>query len=801
MGVTLSSSLLYEGACERFNPPLKEMRYSPNIYMESIDLVSEIKQDLMNLKMDIYSLVESKEYESLNEAGKIREFGAKLDQFFMGIINALKKAKDWIIDKIMSGAKYILSLGKKKSSDSVVKTDSTDSRTRKIEYNLDDPDTVLILLDNNMFEMNGVYPDIRYDDLLYSESLAKFTDVDFDRLITSLNHINADIVNLSIETIRADMDSILNSYMNWMDNALSSFIGGGKVDTSAPFSQSVKKYYIGDIGDILADRDAVVGAYTRITKYGDAAKKLIKQKSDIERQYNELSKSIDRLRKESKNFADNAANVVNPNSVDAYAFKQIEDKLALIFNKVTNISNIITTVSSNHVTALAVKVECMTIANMQDNRIVTEAKRVVKKKIENGDINEGTVYLDREMYSIFEDALTEFCEQCALLKEYNLRQDFTHYVNEHVFLEVDMDTVKQSASSRIEKVVNLIVNMFKKFAMSVNQFLKLDQRWFSNHANMVKSADFKFPQQDENIEDWIPYNIDLINKKIAIAQFDENNNELMKNLENDETFAKHIFSIIGGNTNDAGNGDNASFAVRCRTLYEGGGQKQSIKVSELQKSKDKYYDYCVGYMQGENGGLYKSIVEDTKTLDKSKAYVNRVLKQREKQAEQAKKQQAQQAKQQQTTTTTQQQSTTNTNASIADQGKQQVTNNAATEEYGFSLAEALGIAENSLIHELTTPKSPDNGGSSNDNSTQTQTGTENDSLKELQDKATRYFTMMGNAIGARMSASLQCYKQYRSIFKWAVKEDNKSKNTETGENAQGNKEDDSIATKATAETK
>ena len=58
--------------------------------------------------------------------------------------------------------------------------------------------------------------------------------------------------------------------------------------------------------------------------------------------------------------------------------------------------------------------------------------------------------------------------------------------------------------------------------------------------------------------------------------------------------------------------------------------------------------------------------------------------------------------------------------------------------------------------------------------------------------------MMGNAVGARMSASIQCYKQYRSIFKWAVKG---SGSPSTADNNEAQQQDDSIAGQGAAAAK
>lgn len=785
MGVNINSAFMLEGANLPYQIPTYASCATPDPILESIQMFSKAREELRIAKLEFYQAVNEAEADNdvLTE-GVLEKAWTRIREIIDSVIRALVDFKNFIVRKIMGAAK-------KNQEDNKKKHESISA-----PVHLNDGEILDRFADSMHFSITG-YGLEKNGRKLYNEP-PKIAGWDFlEGFVKSINSITTNTSELVRSNRANSLSDDMNKLHQLMDDATKIMCGEANPSN---FIEACKKYLMGDTVSITIDKDTARKYFDAWNaKTGDALlDQTMQEVKNAEKEYGKMIDYLKRLKQWAENI--NKTKIIDQNSVDALAYRNVEQNISKIFAAITTACTNIENLAMRYNQCISARFQCASTLNSEISNVVARVKTEVMKSVDASAKNE-TVYLCREDYEIFDDVLTGFCESCDALQNAESVASFSTYINEHVLL-IEADAPEEGIGQKLDRLVGLIVNMFSKFSISVNQFVKLDQKWFNDNNAKLKDPNFKFPEPDGNIDDWIPYNTDLISKKIEVDKFDTANADIMGKLESNETFAAHIISKIGGTTSTNTNQQdgNGAFAARCKAIYEGG-DKQSIKVSEVQKNKDTYLNYCIGYMQGENGGLFKSIIEDTKTLDESKKTALRELKDKEEAAAQAKKdQEAQKATNDQQTSsqsnnnksTTVGQSSTpspNSDASIASQGAAK--NEASTEEYGFNLARALGINENSIIYELTMPKvsNSDTSGEGNDGSK-----AEDNEFKVLKEKCTRYFTMMGNAVGARMSASIQCYKQYRSLLKWAVKGG-------STDNATQQQTDDSIAGQGAAAAK
>lgn len=789
MGVNINSAFMLEGANLKYHIPVAVSCATPDPILESIRMFSEAKEELRAAKLEFYQVIEEGG-DILNES-VLQTVWSKIGKVIDTVIKALVKFKNFVVEKIMGMTK--------KAQD--------DNKKKREEVDFGNVGELLNRYTDSMyFDITGY--GLKKDGRKLYDKPAQLAGWKFLEDFVN-NDINPLVTHTS-ELIKAGRANSLSDSMNKLHQMIAD-ANNEMCGESNPknFVSTCKEYLMGKASTITITKETARQYFDAWNaKLGDnLLAQTVQEVKNAEQEYTKMINYLQNL----KSWAEKLqkSGVVDPNSVDAMAYKNVETNLSKVFAAVNTACTNIDALAMRYTQCISARFQCASTLNSEITGVVNRVKSTVMRAANEKAANESVVYVCREDYEFFDDALTGFCEGCAELQNNDSRAAFTQYLNEHV-LFIEADAPQETIGQKLDKLIALIVNMFSKFAMSVNQFAKIDQTWFNNNSAKIKDPNFQFPQQDGNIDDWIPYNIDLISKKIEVDKFDTANADIMGKLESNDTFAAHILSKIGGNAatqTNVGDGENGSFAAKCKAIYEGG-DKQSIKVSEVQKNKDTYLNYCIDYMQGEQGGLFKSIIEDTKTLDESKKTALRELKDKEKAAEQAKKeqeaqkQQANQNKQQNSqasSTSTVGKSSSpsqNSDAPIASQGAAK--NEAFTDEYGFNLARTLGINENSIIYELTMPKNTTSDASGNTDQGGNGGNQENNEFKVLKDKCTRYFNMMGNAVGARMSASIQCYKQYRSIFKWAVKG---SGSPSTADNNEAQQQDDSIAGQGAAAAK
>ena len=338
-----------------------------------------------------------------------------------------------------------------------------------------------------------------------------------------------------------------------------------------------------------------------------------------------------------------------------------------------------------------------------------------------------------------------------------------------VQIKNSVNNITNNATNIIEKVINNIKQMVQKWMMNANQLFGIDKQWFDSNKGALDALGGPkrpFPNMNDDFTDWYNYDSSHIErlKNAGIAPFtwDSNNVDLMNALESNDAFEAYVFEkAFGPGVHPDQNMKSASFQEKCKQTYSGG-KVDKIKVSAVADMKNDMLVYCRDFLNGDNGGLFKGIKADLATLDKDKSKAMQEIKQKERQNatqnNQPKQQNAQQQTQSQTTETKTSGTAQQTQTSNPQQGS---ANNATQKQEAFTFN-----ITNSLLNEVGAPPT-DNKANNNDNGAQGSNDKKKDS--PLQTKANRYFTMLGNLLGARLTCAMQCYNQYKFVLKWALK--------------------------------
>ena len=748
MGVNVNSSFLVHGANSQFHIPLYESNFIESYYLPSLNIINEMNDEMRNLHLELYK---TEEMEFVNEANLLKTLSDRINAIFSGILAAIKRVKEAILNAI----DRFLSKGKK----TTVNNDTIKDVRKYINDYYDNDLYITLNVYSNSLKEELTNANIPSTDLIFSNK-------DFDHVLDMVNNQMHNSLGLTEDQIKKCLQEFGEKMKQERISRRQQFIGVKAIDPSdlvdfVKYKNQLTNYYIGAKSDRKITRAIVVDSLDNAERYPSYIKKIGEVKSDVEKKYNALSKRVETFRNDVNEALKNPSKKINGEDAQADPDEILkkERHITIIAQQAIVLSNTISEMLQDHLTAYMVKLECLHTMRDQDKYIIDRVVDAIKTK--TGIKNENSyIVLRKDLEDEMEDALTKFCEGCFLLKEYQSEQYIRSYVCENVFLEADEN--KQNA---VQRIVNMIVTMFQKFMTSLNQLIGKDKKWYEANEKVIKASDFKFPAQNEELGEWKPFRTDLIQKEIDVPDFDMNNKQLMESLATDETFAKFIYTKIGATEADIKDEDakNGSFANKCRAIYNGG-KEQTIKVSEIQPKKDEFFDYCKNYLQGENGGIYNSIKKDTENLDRSKKNVERALKNYKPQQ----------------STNNQQQSTNNqqqTNQNSSGDAKQGQSGQGGTDNkqetnasFTFDVANMFGLSEGySILSELTTPKVSDVDKENMKQQISAAGGDTSDGLKELNEKANRFFTMMGNALGAKMTASMQCYKQYNSLFKWALK--------------------------------
>ena len=735
MGVNINSSLFMRGANERFKFSLLEAAYEESYYVPALNVISNIKEELSMANLEFFKLSEE---EFLTEGATIQMVARKISEILDAIVKNIKKVKDTIVSIV---TKFLNNAKARKIDPSMLK-----QARSVIEKHYDQQCFFEMAIFDNNLKKSLLDPNIPSVESMMNNR-------EFDNVLNFFNTIrNIELDSYDLEkAVKNSKDNVTKQRMD-LRKELTGDIINMSVDLFdfVKFRQALVEYYVGTDENKIINRPMVLQAIDNLSKgYQNSISDISKSRDHVNKKYNELSKRIENLKAQTNDWLLNPMKNVGNGTYDN--IETYEAHVSTIAKSVIDVSTMMQGFLSDHLAAFSTKVECLNNMWNQDIRILNGAQAALKSKgLSEANI---TIYLNQDEYSN-QDFLREYAEDMFLLKEEMIDYKLSSYVSK-VILEADGD----KKENFIVRLINRIVEMFKKFRQNTDVIVQKDKKWLQSIEKTITSPNFQFPAQNETVGEWNKYYLDRISKPIEIPVFDTNNKQLMDALESDETYSAFLLSKLGsgGSITSGSNDDN--FAAKCKAVYVDG-QPIDVKVSDAQKDKDKFFQYCKDFLEGENGGIYKSIIKDTNSLDNSKKAVMRSL-------------------QNQNTTNTQS-TTQNTQSNSTTTGTPGATQNASGDNsaktesslfgFGAELAKTLGIQEGySILNEIQTPDVDKTDKDAIKNNISDAVKGSEDNLNKMNEKATRFFTMTGNALGAKMTISIQAYKQYASLFKWALR--------------------------------
>lgn len=775
MGLNMSSSLLLKDANSKFDIPLYQNPINEYYYLPSLNIVQEINDDIREVKMELYQLGQM---EFVNEANILKT----INDTIMRIIHAILLAIDKIRKAIVNAFKAFMANQKKEATSAGFSADDLDNAWKVITENYV----------NSMYIEMEVYPTKLSDALTnpnIPDSKSLFSNIDFDRIMDNINDIKASSEKVDESAFKSRIEfqkkQMIKDRIRARKELTGIAIDESDINNTTLYREHLTKLYIGEKSSQTITIKMAEDILENLERYKELVDKFAKSKDTMDKQYNELVHRIEVLKvqatTELKHFSEDS-------------IKEPDRMIAELAKGIVVIADSINGFLQDNLLSYTVKMECMNKIHESDKKVIHTIMSLIEKKNKAYSKNESAVIFeedDRErIHCEMDESLTRYCEECFTLHEMISNSDVHNYIMESVFMEEES---KPGFKDTVDRVVEMIITMFKKFMLSLNQLIGLDKKWFEQNEKTLRDPNFKFPDANAPIPDWIQYRFDLLEKSFDIQPFDMTNTSLMDQLKDEETFAKFVFQKMGGSESDIKSDEakNGSFAVKCKAIYSGGG-KTEVKVSQLQNSKDKFLDYCMNYLSGENGGIYKSISADTKKLDESKKNVQRALK----------NYQPEEKKPETNTDNSNDATKSTTSGGNNEQEKPNGANAQENKEesFGFDLdlAQILGLQENTFMMELTTPDVNKADKAAVNDNISAAGGDTKEGLKEIRDKSNRYFTMMGNALGAKMTISMQCYKQYKQLFKWALKSstDRKAENADTVKGSEENSESIESAAKS-----
>lgn len=786
MGVNINYSLVMEGADRRFID--SELFYSPvqkSFYLEALTEITEIKEELYGTLREFYIASSN---QVLNERGLskvddvVKTIWAKASDLFAALLRGLARVRDFIVGLI---DKFL-----KRSKESA----------KKDEKDLKAIDTYKKIV-------REYTPDIYFDMDMRSNMLTqKLTDsrwpsptaIEMKSVSEVLDGLDAELkkTNGNFNQAKVYMTNIISNVNKKRIEIRRELLGKefrGDTESDADFEDFVKFNIAGSLENRKITMDIATRAHDNLEKYDKIFEDFTKIKSEVTKSYNTTIHEIETLKSKAQD------RVLNPQK---YAYTKgptgtyfpgevSEQYIGMIATYCVSIYDVVSKMINDQVKIYGAKLQTLEEMRVTDKRIVKMVLAAIDAK-EEGSLTECVYNVTddpeyRQLCREAEDNLEQFVEGCLQLRQLNAQRDAYRVLSESRVVYLNEATIME----RIDQLIQMVVQMFKRFVVSIQKLGIRDKKWFEENAKTILAADFKFPNQDLEIGKWYSYNIDLISKSSNVPVFDTTNTEIMNALADDDAFAKYIFTKLGTSetaikSDDAKNGN---FAKKCEAVFADGGEEKTIKISEVQGDKDKMFKYCQDYIEGEGGSIYKAISQESKVLDESKKTVMRAIKTHQTSTSQNNQQDTQQNAEQKTATTqtdtqkattgasTQQTASNNANA----QASSASTQTAAKESSDIDIAKIFGIRENPFLLEIDLPNTGKADKSAVDNNISAGGGDDENKLKELRVKANRFFTMYGNLLGAKMTSSMKCYKQYMQLFKWALNS-NKNRtdaNTET----------------------
>lgn len=325
----------------------------------TFNFLSESRVEYNNINKELYkSIYESTSYEAINES--FSDFYEKIKELidkFIAFIKSLVERFVTLFNRMINNEKYLL-----KHKDRFKDFNSEDEfEIEGFEYSIDDPAIPSV---SCVAEFNNDFMKLNLADIL---------DVKNDTKDIS------ERLSRAIGEAKENMDSQLDSYRG-------AIIGELREIDEADFSDELYTLYRSGYDskyNITVDSSRIDDSLTNLENYKERISTAKKTSAKIEKEYNSLKKSIDRMSKRNK---DNDASkllgieVRNNYTDDSKVSVRINEEALAKLNAFTKAKIAqVEKLSSAHAMAFSYKIEAIKECYIQDKRILYNALKKIEK--------------------------------------------------------------------------------------------------------------------------------------------------------------------------------------------------------------------------------------------------------------------------------------------------------------------------------------------------------------------------------------------------------------------------------------
>ena len=649
MGLNLSHNLLLEGANNQYKIPEYRRLISVPYYEQSyiVETISSLNEEMRNTYRSFIELY-SPEYDVLTEGerwDKIKSIGLSI---FDKLIKLVIKIKDLIISAINKAITWL------KNSRSL-------KRPKEV-LELSQPTYIDILsnaLADDKYSIN--IPNIYPSDYLLSTDFpaAKLDEMNrIDYILQTIDFATRDIGSYDRSGL-----SDTNKYVSQATDDLKDFKCniGKELFSDFEFDQNSLIASAGNISkkafgsNEISNTPVTIGLYIQaeenITKSDNIIQPFITLKNNVESGYNSTLKLLKVVR-------DNVSKKFAANNITTGPYANQADEMRDIIYKTQEISNIIQDAIYAHLKMITYKLERINqVYNKQSSGsvgVISLCDNIILKYLKNNkgihiestydeDIKEMDMYLEQFNYSLavinelymdqrFNEELrfvleadgdnnqqsqgndnanannqTNNTQQNNQSQNNNSTQQNTNTTTNNN--NSKLQQAKQTVMNAIQKIIQSISDLFKKFVDRISQMHAAENAWWAKNRDKYSKMDISKVM----VNQWYCYDVDKF-KKDSFVEWNPDNEAFTS----DENMEKAIYDAIGGTPNVEGN--DASFTDKVKSLYytkyinDENGSGDTFASTGL--SQENMNGFIEDIFRGNNGQIIKSIKDGLSKADR-----------------------------------------------------------------------------------------------------------------------------------------------------------------------------------------
>ena len=625
MGLILSRNLLLEGANSQFAIPEYKRVYN-GLYEQSyiMEMISDFNEEMRNANLLFLELY-SPEYDALNE-------GARWDK----IVRVAKNILEALMRIVENARKRLGEIFKNAMTNLALKNNASKYKRNKKAEAIPEP-TYIGTLSKALAEKDYTVniTDIKPTDALLNKDFPKakldaFHRVDF--MVHDLSHVSGSLrKDVDLTSSKNIADAVAADLSEFRKSVGDELFGNFKYDPSN-LSVSAQKVAVEAFGSDKAQNVPItleLFLQARDNKNNaDIVSSSVKDLGQlIDSSYANLKDILQVINKDvSGKFA--------ANDITTGPYADHAAQIRELISSIQNSSNIISDAIGAHMYLVGAKTRRIIQiygAKAQSVGLIERCDQIVLSYLKEHEGNPEDIIVGKNDVA-FGEAFEDFNRTMAIIKESYREIAYNDLL--HSVLEADDNNQQQqnqttqqtttttttttntqndnSAKNKvlgfIDKIMKAFSELWTKFQDRIKNFVALDAAWWNQHKVAVSKLDIS----KVKVNQWYNYDLEKFSRDSYI-NWDPNSPDL----ESDDAMEKAIYNKIGGTPTVA---DDASFNEKVKSLYytryiNNQGENSGVEFGSIGMNKQDMDRYLDDFVKGFNGGILKSIRDQSSKLD------------------------------------------------------------------------------------------------------------------------------------------------------------------------------------------